>query len=202
MPLDPQRVQAVFLSAVECHDPAARAALLDRECATDVELRQRIEDLLTALDRPDSRLDQSIVGPQNGDRVRLGDSPLDPSDLTACVFPDDLESAEESSASQGDLDGTGADQTVFVRLAPDPPVPSERPVPTISGYEILGELGRGGMGVVYRARQVRLNRPCALKMILGGPRLARGGHSLPGRGGGRRPVAAPQRRADPPHRRG
>ena len=103
MPIDPKRVQAVFLSAVECHEPAARAAILDRECADDVELRRRVEALLRGYDRP---------------RASSINRSSDPPATASCPSRDPTDNGLEGTGAESPVDASGGSDAT-VGLMPD-----------------------------------------------------------------------------------
>jgi tetratricopeptide (TPR) repeat protein/tRNA A-37 threonylcarbamoyl transferase component Bud32 len=142
MALDPRRVKALFNAALDLPDPADRPAFLDRECGSDIELRQRLEELLAAYDQPASALERPLA-----------------------VDPCEASSPDEPPAVTGEAPAAVPGPTASFRVADLPPDPVIGTI--IAGrYKLRQEIGEGGMGSVYLAEQMQpVKRHVALKLI-------------------------------------
>lgn len=127
----------IFMTARAISDPSARAMFLTEACAGDVALRERVERLLHADAMPDSLLDAAPAVLLDTDRSKLGSwTPPREADFTP----------EES-----------------LRFLAPPQQPGT--LGRIHHYDVLELVGRGGMGLVLKAFDTRLQRLVAIKVM-------------------------------------
>ena len=157
------RIVAGYLEATEACEAPDRQELLDGH----PDLADDLRSFFTELDK----MKELAEPTQPAGEGRSGDSRVEQPTLspreTASERP--LADASTLSLSPTELaDAATLPPSEAIGASADRPPPVGTKICYFGDYELLEEIARGGMGVVYKARQLSLNRIVALKMILAG----------------------------------
>ena len=125
-------LKRLFHSVIDLPEPANRSAFLDRECGEDQELRQRLDELVAAYDRPAEALVRPLAA--------------------VCEATDPSGPGARPTAAGSEPPGITGEETA--KLDAESPPPAALIGSVIAGrYKLREEIGEGGMGTVYLAEQ-------------------------------------------------